>query len=699
MKAPAVSEQAAVESSGISSCALDRPGTVPNLFDTEVIAPPVIASPVITPLMTETPIAEPSVSVPRLVAPPVVLPTILPPPVIIHREEEATDIVTPMLVPLVEESRHAQGTPPCDQISSTANTVPLRDRESVGVLSHTSQIAAAIAILVLAVSPKPDFARLFRSPDSTADSVSVQRSTTTPSSDSTRLNGSDTAPKQAPPALNSPALTSSSTSIPTPITATPSTAVQAPSASETSVSPLSNSVRALEAFLHRAMVQLDRATPPALPSAASDTSHNGTSQADSTTIDTTPAHKTDKDSRSVEGPTEESTKEVAAPVVSPLTNTTPSDLSPSTSAPQPQPIADSPSPPVVANSQPAPGNQVNRSDNSVSSSSDATLSSSVKPLPPEHFDNSVGMRLQLIPAGEFLMGSDESADQLKDAGIFADDKVTNESPRHLVKITKPFYLGVYEVTRKQFASFVEETGYRTDAERNGKGAKGFDLVEKNLKFDTKYHWRNPGWMQASDHPVVNVSWNDAVAFCNWLSRTEGRTECYSIEGTRVVEVYGDGYRLPREAEWEYACRADTRTRYVSGDHPNSLAGFGNVRDASYERAASAGESSQSFFTFDDRWAFTSRCGEFKPNRWGLYDMTGNVMEWCQDWFYEYPHGIVTDPKGPMAGTARAIRGGAWRCGGASCFRTANRESSEPDFASCLVGFRVVLSQPRELTSP
>jgi formylglycine-generating enzyme required for sulfatase activity len=652
--------------------------------------------------VTETPTAEPSVSVPRLIAPPVVLPTILAPPEIVSRAEEPIDIVTPILVPLVEESRHTPATQPCDPSNLPANTVPLRDCESVGLLSHTSQIAAAIAILVLAVSPKPDFARLRQSSDSTSDSVSLTPSKTTPSSDTARPNVSHTAPKQLQPALHSPTLTSSSTSTATPNTATPNTATQAQYASETSVSPPPNSVRALEAFLHRAMLLLEQTIPPALPSAASNTSNDGTSQADPTAIDTTPADETDPDPKSEEMPAEESTKEAAAPVVSPIANTTPTDLSPSVSAPQTpaQPIADSPSPADVANSQPAPGNRTSRSDNSVLSSSDATPSSSVKPLPPEHIENRIGMRLKLIPAGEFLMGSDESPDQLKDAGIFADDKVTNESPRHLVKITKPFYLGVYEVTRNQFASFVEDTGYRTDAERNGKGAKGYDLVEKNLKFDTKYHWRNPGWLQASDHPVVNVSWNDAVAFCNWLSRTEGRTECYSIEGTRVVEVFGDGYRLPREAEWEYACRAGTRTRYASGDHPNSLLGFGNVRDASYERIApSADESSRSFFTLDDRWAFTSRPGEFKPNRWGLHDMTGNVMEWCQDWFHEYPHGIVTDPKGPMAGTARAIRGGAWRCGGASCFRTANRESSEPDFASCLVGFRVVLSQPRELTSP
>ena len=132
-----------------------------------------------------------------------------------------------------------------------------------------------------------------------------------------------------------------------------------------------------------------------------------------------------------------------------------------------------------------------------------------------------------------------------------------------MRITKPFYLGTYHVTRGQFRQFVADTGYKTDAEKGEKpGAYGWDPDKKEFGFNEKYSWRNAGFEQTDEHPVVNVSWNDAVAFCKWLSRKEGKT-----------------YRLPTEAEWEYACRAGTTTRYYSGDDPETLAKVGNVADA------------------------------------------------------------------------------------------------------------------------
>ena len=133
-----------------------------------------------------------------------------------------------------------------------------------------------------------------------------------------------------------------------------------------------------------------------------------------------------------------------------------------------------------------------------------------------------------------------------------------------MRITKPFYLGTYHVTRGQFRQFVKDTGYKTDAEK-GRQAGGLwagTLTRRSIGFNEKYSWRNAGFEQTDEHPVVNVSWNDAVAFCKWLSRKEGKT-----------------YRLPTEAEWEYACRAGTTTRYYSGDDPETLAKVGNVADA------------------------------------------------------------------------------------------------------------------------
>ena len=128
-----------------------------------------------------------------------------------------------------------------------------------------------------------------------------------------------------------------------------------------------------------------------------------------------------------------------------------------------------------------------------------------------------------------------------------------------MRITKPFYLGVYEVTVGQFGKFVSDTGYKTDAERNKdfEGAFGFNAATGKFEQNKGYSWRQVGFPQGDDHPVVNVSHNDAVAFCAWLSRKEGQT-----------------YRLPTEAEWEYACRAGTTTRYYHGDDPEGLSDSG-----------------------------------------------------------------------------------------------------------------------------
>jgi formylglycine-generating enzyme required for sulfatase activity len=183
--------------------------------------------------------------------------------------------------------------------------------------------------------------------------------------------------------------------------------------------------------------------------------------------------------------------------------------------------------------------------------------------------NSIGMKLAIIPVGEFKMGSAESAE---DTAAFLNktcrwdclaDLFVDEHPQHQVRITKPFYLGMYHVTRGQFRQLVKDTRYVTDAEKGEKpGGDGWNRDKNDFELSTKYSWRNAGFQQTDEHPVVNVSWNDAVAFCKWLSRKEGKT-----------------YRLPTEAEWEYACRAGTTTRYSNGDDPETLAKVGNVADA------------------------------------------------------------------------------------------------------------------------
>ena len=181
--------------------------------------------------------------------------------------------------------------------------------------------------------------------------------------------------------------------------------------------------------------------------------------------------------------------------------------------------------------------------------------------------NSIGMKMVLIPSGEFMMGSKETAQEIGKAfKCNTNFWFNDEHPRHLVRITKPFYLGAYHVTVGQFRRFVKDTGHRTEAEkgiaRDESGAGGLGCYpDGTVGCGLNITWRNPGFPQTDDHPVVEVCWDDAVAFCGWLSRKEGKK-----------------YRLPTEAEWEYACRAGTQTRYYNGDDPEKLAEVGNVAD-------------------------------------------------------------------------------------------------------------------------
>jgi formylglycine-generating enzyme len=302
--------------------------------------------------------------------------------------------------------------------------------------------------------------------------------------------------------------------------------------------------------------------------------------------------------------------------------------------------------------------------------------SAVVPNSDHVFRNSIGMSLVRILPGEFLMGNHDEpvllarafpryeAERLKE---FADDLL------HRVRITKVYHLGAHEVTRGQFQRFVRDAGYVSEPERDGTGAWGYNPKVGDFQGRARrYSWRDPGFSQGDDHPVVNITWNDAVAFCQWLSKREGRS-----------------YRLPTEAEWEYACRAGTTTRYAFGDDPEALTGVANVFDA---------ESRDTFpgwgryaLTSSDGYAFTAPVGRLRPNAFGLYDMHGNVWEWCSDWYRDdyYAMSPVDDPQGPASGHLRSRRGGAWHSFALyarSCYRNFNTSWSRyPN-----LGFRVVL---------
>jgi formylglycine-generating enzyme required for sulfatase activity/predicted Ser/Thr protein kinase len=234
----------------------------------------------------------------------------------------------------------------------------------------------------------------------------------------------------------------------------------------------------------------------------------------------------------------------------------------------------------------------------------------VKPAKELDLGGGVTMELVLIRPGKFIMGSPDSEK----------GRVVHEGPQHEVTISKPFYMGVTEVTQEQYQAIMG---------------------------------KNPSGWKGATNPVENVSWDDVAQFCKKLS-----------EKTRQA------VRLPTEAEWEYACRAGTQTASSFGDDPFALGDY----------AWWDGNSDKT----------THPVGQKKPNAWGLYDMHGNVCEWCADWYGDYPNGAVKDPQGPASGTYRVLRGGCLLTT-PSVDRSALRVLDPPSKRSGIYGFRVVVS--------
>lgn len=335
------------------------------------------------------------------------------------------------------------------------------------------------------------------------------------------------------------------------------------------------------------------------------------------------------------------------------------------------------------------------------------------------FTNTIGMDFRLVPPGEFEMGSRQTVEELEE--IFDNDsvgfemRVRTERPPHRVRISKPFFVGSHEVTVGQFRAFVEETGYKTEAETDGRGGEGLDQEQNQILSDSpRFNWRSTGLELSDSHPAVNVTWNDATAFCHWLSQKENKT-----------------YRLLTEAEWEYACQAGAQTMYSNGDDPEQLVEVGNIADHSAEEEFDGsprtihrqGPPSKArpkavsktrkrpplkgsprsqlndphsgpelnFLDANDGYAVLAPVGRFKPNAFGLYDMHGNVWEWCSDWFDPayYQTSPSVDPQGPPSGELRSLRGGSWLNAGPAN-RSAGRFALAPDARRLIFGFRVAL---------
>lgn len=296
-----------------------------------------------------------------------------------------------------------------------------------------------------------------------------------------------------------------------------------------------------------------------------------------------------------------------------------------------------------------------------------------------HAVNSIGQQLTLIPPGDFLMGNHEAPEvSARFAAETGDVNVLpvnyrDEYPRHAVTISQPFYLGTFEVIRGEFRLFVNETNYRTEAERDGKGGLGYSESSQCVQQHPAFHWQNPGYSQTDDHPVVNITWDDAAVFCRWLSRRESKQ-----------------YRLPTEAEWEYACRAGSAGRTTAGDVPADLEHDANVGDVSCQSIPGFSRYT-GFYGFDDGHPFTAPVGRYQRNPLGLHDMHGNVWEWCND-FYEsnyYQKSPKVNPPGPDTGTFHVYRGGGWMNGPAGC-RSSRRGGPSPVNRCNRLGFRVAL---------
>jgi formylglycine-generating enzyme required for sulfatase activity len=261
----------------------------------------------------------------------------------------------------------------------------------------------------------------------------------------------------------------------------------------------------------------------------------------------------------------------------------------------------------------------------------------------------------LVPGGSFVMGAQ------------AGDALALDDEARIQRSVSSFYISAFELRLSEFAAFVAETGYVTVAER---GLGPYIRAEGKWGHIKGASWRNPGYEQGPSHPVSCLSFMDAVEFCNWKSWKEGLAPAYSIkDGILRCDFSSRGYRLPTEAEWEYAAKGGP---YGAG---SAYPGSANPFDVAWYDATSG-------------LAGPRPVGTRAPNALGLYDMAGNVEEWCWDWYGPYAAiAAGPDPRGPEAGFWKVSRGGSW-LDPAILVRVSYRGRLRPDYAASTTGFRL-----------
>ncbi len=249
-----------------------------------------------------------------------------------------------------------------------------------------------------------------------------------------------------------------------------------------------------------------------------------------------------------------------------------------------------------------------------------------------------------LPAGDFVRGTPPQDSQEKSA-----------SPAHPVRITKDVFLGRTEVTVAQFRAFVEATAHETGAQKRGEGVT----------------WSNPPFAQEDDHPVIEVSWRDAVAYADWRSSQDGLERCYA---DKMAPIACTGWRLPTDSEWEWAARG-TAKEPVPGV---AITGIGCAPDPALSRVA---------WTCANAQSGTHPVASLTPTERGPHDLHGNVWEWVHDWHEDYGVAELVDPAGPPKGKEKVLRGGGWGSPASEVSATA-RAAEPPDTASDSLGFRL-----------